>query len=127
LEIRSIRHDEADALGELTVRVYESIGATEDGEYAPQLRDVRGRMETCDVLVALEDGVLVGGVAYVDVICAGRSFAARRHSFLTPTPAALGLGSDVSNERARGRQACWRRRAQLPPPQRTTIPHTARG
>jgi ribosomal protein S18 acetylase RimI-like enzyme len=65
LEIRSISPDEADALGELTVRVYESIGATEDGEYAPQLRDVRGRMETCEVLVALEDGVLVGGVAYV--------------------------------------------------------------
>lgn len=64
VEIREIRPEEADALGELTVRVYESIDATDD-EYTPQLRDVAGRMETCDVLVAVEDGAVVGGVAYV--------------------------------------------------------------
>lgn len=64
VEIREIRTEEADALGELTVRVYESIDATDD-EYTPQLRDVAGRMETCDVLVAVEDGTVVGGVAYV--------------------------------------------------------------
>ena len=64
VEIREIRPEEADALGDLTVRVYESIDAT-DEEYTPQLRDVRSRMETCDVLVAVEDGAVVGGVAYV--------------------------------------------------------------
>jgi GNAT superfamily N-acetyltransferase len=64
--IRDIRPDEADALGELTVRVYEAIGATEGGSYVDQLRDVRGRMETCTVLVAVdEDGTLLGGCAYV--------------------------------------------------------------
>src|SRR5687768_15042504 len=64
VEIREIRSEEADALGGLTVRVYEAIDATDD-EYTPQLRDVRGRMETCDVLVAVDDGAVVGGVAYV--------------------------------------------------------------
>jgi predicted N-acetyltransferase YhbS len=65
VEIREIRPDEADALADLTVRVYEAIGATEGGEYIPHLRDVAGRMETCTVLVAVEDGVVIGGVAYV--------------------------------------------------------------
>jgi predicted N-acetyltransferase YhbS len=66
LEIREIRDDEADALGELTVRVYEAIGATEDGDYVVQLRDVRARMASCTVLVAVDDdGRVVGGVAYV--------------------------------------------------------------
>jgi ribosomal protein S18 acetylase RimI-like enzyme len=64
VEIRAIRDDEVDALGELTVRVYESIGAT-DEEYTPQLRDVRGRLDTCEVLVAIDDGRVVGGVSYV--------------------------------------------------------------
>ena len=64
MEIRPIREEEADALGDLTVRVYEEIGATDD-EYTPQLRDVRSRMETCTVLVAIEDGAVVGGVSYV--------------------------------------------------------------
>ena len=64
MEIRPIQEHEANALGELTVRVYEAIGATDD-EYTPELRDVRGRMETCDVIVAVDDGRVVGGVAYV--------------------------------------------------------------
>jgi ribosomal protein S18 acetylase RimI-like enzyme len=64
LEIREIRPEEANALGELTVRVYEAIGATDD-EYTPQLRDVRGRLETCTVLVAVDADRVVGGVAYV--------------------------------------------------------------
>jgi GNAT superfamily N-acetyltransferase len=64
VEIRTIRPDEIDVLSEMTVRVYESIGAT-DEEYTPQLADVRGRTETCDVLVAVEDGTVLGGVAYV--------------------------------------------------------------
>ena len=66
MEIRAIRDDEADALGALTVRVYESIGAT-DEEYTPELRDVRGRVAGgCAVLVAIaEDGALAGGMTYV--------------------------------------------------------------
>ena len=65
VEIREIRQDEVDALADLTVRVYEAIGATEGGEYIPHLRDVAGRMETCTVLVAVEGDTVVGGVAYV--------------------------------------------------------------
>jgi GNAT superfamily N-acetyltransferase len=66
LIIRDCRPEEADALGELTVRVYTAIGATEGGSYVDQLRDVRGRMETCTVLVAVDDdGMLLGGTAYV--------------------------------------------------------------
>ena len=64
MEIREIREDEAEVLGDLTVAVYEAIDATDD-EYTPELRDVRGRMETCTVLVAVEDGRVVGGCAYV--------------------------------------------------------------
>ena len=65
VEIREIRDDEVEALADLTVRVYEAIGATEGGEYTPHLRDVAGRMQTCTVLVAVEDGTVIGGVAYV--------------------------------------------------------------
>jgi GNAT superfamily N-acetyltransferase len=64
MEIRAIREDEADALGELTVRVYEAIGATDD-DYTPILRDVRSRLDACEVLVAIVDGEVAGGVAYV--------------------------------------------------------------
>ena len=64
MQIRAIRDEEADALGALTVRVYEAIGATDD-EYTPELLDVRSRMETCDVLVAIVDGEVAGGVAFV--------------------------------------------------------------
>ena len=65
VEIREIREDEVDALADLTVRVYEAIDATEGGEYIPHLRDVAGRMKSCTVLVAVEDGAVIGGVAYV--------------------------------------------------------------
>ena len=65
VEIREIREDEVESLADLTVRVYEAIDATEGGEYLPHLRDVAGRMQTCTVLVAVEDGAVIGGVAYV--------------------------------------------------------------
>lgn len=66
MEIRAIRPEEHDPLAELTVRVYESIDATEDGTYVEHLRDVAGRAEHGTVLVAVEDGRIVGGVAFVE-------------------------------------------------------------
>lgn len=53
-------------MGELTVRVYRALLGRDLGDYAEVLRDVAGRLAaSCEVLVALEDRNLAGGVTYV--------------------------------------------------------------
>jgi GNAT superfamily N-acetyltransferase len=59
---------EYDAIGELTVAAYASyIGASDDGGYATELRDVAGRARACPIYVALDPatGRVVGGATYV--------------------------------------------------------------
>ena len=54
------------ALGELTVRAYRALGDQAiDDDYAAELGDVGGRAAQVPVLVAVEDGRLLGGVTYV--------------------------------------------------------------
>ena len=66
MEIRSVRPDEHDALGELTVAVYGALpGSVMTDGYEDELRDVAGRLASAEVLVAVEDGEVVGGVTYV--------------------------------------------------------------
>lgn len=70
MEIRPVRPDEHERLGELTVRAYAAIippSARADlDEYEAELRDVAGRAAGADVLVAVDaDGALLGGVTYV--------------------------------------------------------------
>ena len=60
-EIRAVRQDEYDAVGELTARVYldEGYGSP---EYEARLRDVAGRDASAHVLVAALDDRIVGAV-----------------------------------------------------------------
>jgi ribosomal protein S18 acetylase RimI-like enzyme len=74
VEIRSVRPDEHERLGEITVAAYRAINpAHADAdldEYEAELRDVAGRAAGADVLVAVDgevdgDGAVLGGVTYV--------------------------------------------------------------
>jgi GNAT superfamily N-acetyltransferase len=70
VEIRSVRPDEHERLGEITVAAYRAINPPHaEGdldEYEAELRDVAGRAAGADVLVAVDgDGAVLGGVTYV--------------------------------------------------------------
>src|SRR5215212_166957 len=60
--IRPVEVDEHDAAGELVVDAYRSLGDVGDELYEPVLRDIVGRLETGDVLVAEIDREVVGCV-----------------------------------------------------------------
>jgi GNAT superfamily N-acetyltransferase len=66
MEIRPISPEECGALGRLTVAAYGAVSddALSDG-YAEELADVGPRSEKATVLVAVEGGVVLGGVTYV--------------------------------------------------------------
>lgn len=61
LTIAQIRPDQLDAVGELTVGVYVGEGLS-NPEYVPQLRDAASRAASATVLVAEQDGAVVGAV-----------------------------------------------------------------
>ncbi len=64
--IRPIRPEEHAPLGELTVRVYRQLLATELETYAAVVRDVEARLAAgCEVLVAVAAEDVAGGVTYV--------------------------------------------------------------
>jgi GNAT superfamily N-acetyltransferase len=68
MDIRPVRPDEHQALGELTVAAYAAIdpAVVEEDGYAGELRDVASRVADAEVLVAVDDaGTVVGGVTYV--------------------------------------------------------------
>jgi ribosomal protein S18 acetylase RimI-like enzyme len=68
VEVRPIRDGEHAALGDLTVAAYAALegGEVLDTGYEAELRDVAGRLAAGDaVLVAVEDGRLLGGITYV--------------------------------------------------------------
>ncbi|MGD0083839.1 MAG: GNAT family N-acetyltransferase [Acidimicrobiales bacterium] len=67
MEIREVRPDEFDSLGQITVEAYRQLqrGAPL-GAYEDSLMDVAGRAADSVVLVAVDDnGDLLGGVTYV--------------------------------------------------------------
>jgi GNAT superfamily N-acetyltransferase len=67
VEIRSVRPDEYDRLGDITVEAYTTLpGHVPEPDYEVELRDVAGRAAQAVVLVAVDDdGELLGGVTYV--------------------------------------------------------------
>jgi ribosomal protein S18 acetylase RimI-like enzyme len=68
MDIRPVRPEEHQALGDLTVAAYVAIdpAVVDDDDYAGELRDVAGRAADAEVLVAVNDsGTVVGGVTYV--------------------------------------------------------------
>ncbi|MEV8434802.1 GNAT family N-acetyltransferase [Streptomyces sp. HUAS 31] len=68
IAIRPAEPDEFDALGEITARAYLHDGLLDFGEsdeYLGELRDVAKRAAAAEVLVAVADGRLLGGVTFV--------------------------------------------------------------
>ncbi|MEV5907511.1 GNAT family N-acetyltransferase [Streptomyces chartreusis] len=68
IAIRQAEPDEFDALGEITAQAYLHDGLLDFGEsdeYLGELRDVAKRAAAAEVLVAVADGRLLGGVAFV--------------------------------------------------------------
>lgn len=64
--IREARESEYDEIGELTVRAYSNLPNFElRSDYRDMLVDVARRAETNSVLVAEDDGVIVGTVTFV--------------------------------------------------------------
>ena len=102
LEIRPVLPSEHAALGELTAVTYLAEGYGDDG-YAATLRDVTSRVAEADVLVALLDGRLVGGVA---VATRGGPFAEQAAPgeavirMLVTAPPARGSGAGTALVRA---------------------------
>jgi len=67
MEIRLVRTEEFDAVGDLMVRAYRQLpDAAAAAPYEPRLRDVAGRAELAEVLVAIDDsGMPLGSVTFV--------------------------------------------------------------
>ncbi|MFJ8541319.1 GNAT family N-acetyltransferase [Streptomyces sp. NPDC093586] len=66
--IRQAAADEYDTLGEITARAYLQDGLLDFGEsdaYLGELRDVAKRAAAAEVLVAVADGRVLGGVTFV--------------------------------------------------------------
>jgi GNAT superfamily N-acetyltransferase len=112
MQIRPVRPDEYEPLGDLTVAAYAGIDADSlDDGYADELRDIAGRVRDAEVYVAVDDdGCVLGGVTYVP----GPSSAAAeftdedaagiRMLAVVPTAQGRGVGEALSRacvERAR--------------------------
>ena len=65
IRIREIRPEEYEALGDLTVAAYLTVGAEGYPDYLAFIRDVAARAAACPTLVAVDDGRVIGGVTYV--------------------------------------------------------------
>lgn len=63
-EVRAIHDDEIAALSALTVAAYSELDM-DIGDYRDELADVAGRVRDADVLVAIDNGRVLGGVTYV--------------------------------------------------------------
>ncbi|MEU8587788.1 GNAT family N-acetyltransferase [Streptomyces sp. NPDC048664] len=66
--VRGVRGGEYGGLGEITAQAYLLDGLLDFGEadpYLGELRDVARRVASAEVLVAVEDGRLLGGVTFV--------------------------------------------------------------
>jgi GNAT superfamily N-acetyltransferase len=65
--VRPVEPSEYEAVGDVTVLAYTTIAGFSPGErYQTELRDVAGRVETAEVIVAAdEEGRILGGVTFV--------------------------------------------------------------
>ena len=96
MEIRPARSDEFDALGQLTLEAYRTVGP-QSAEYEAELVDVAHRAEHATVLVAVdEDGALLGGLTLVlpgaNVLSEHRELDAGSIRMLAVAPEARGRG-----------------------------------
>ncbi|MDX3132249.1 GNAT family N-acetyltransferase [Streptomyces europaeiscabiei] len=119
ITIRHVAPDEYATLGEITAQAYLGDGLLDFGEsdvYLGELRDVAKRAAEADVLVALADGQVLGGVTFVpaggpmaDIAAAGE--AEIRMLAVAPEARGRGVGEALVRacvERARTVEGCVR-------------------
>src|SRR5919204_4434661 len=109
--VRPVRPEEYGAVGDVTVAAYGTIAGYAPGEgYEAELRDVAGRAESAEVLVAVdESGRVLGGVTFVGGFGPLAEFETADESgmrMLAVAPAAQGRGvgrllAEACVERAR--------------------------
>lgn len=119
ITIRTAAPDEYAALGEITGQAYLGDGLLDFGQsdrYLDELRDVAKRAAEADVLVAVADGRVLGGVTFVptsgpmaDIARAGE--AEIRMLAVSPKARGRGVGEALVRacvERARAVEGCVR-------------------
>jgi len=67
VDVRPVRPEEYQAVGDITIAAYMTIeGFSPGARYVAELRDVAGRVESAEVLVAVDGaGHVLGGVTFV--------------------------------------------------------------
>jgi ribosomal protein S18 acetylase RimI-like enzyme len=64
--VRPVRPEDAEAAARIVVAAFEAVpGAHMGGGYAAELADVAGRAQVSEVLVAVDDGAVLGCVTFV--------------------------------------------------------------
>jgi GNAT superfamily N-acetyltransferase len=119
ITIRQVAADEYATLGEITAQAYLGEGLLDFGEsdeYLGELRDVAKRAAAAEVLVAVADGRVLGGVTFVpaggpmaDIARAGE--AEIRMLAVAPEMRGRGIGEALVRtcvERARAVEGCVR-------------------
>jgi ribosomal protein S18 acetylase RimI-like enzyme len=71
VEVREVRSEEHAAAGRVTVEGYRGFYGEALGSYAEVLDDVAARSKEAVVLVAIEDGTILGTATYVDDASSG--------------------------------------------------------
>ncbi len=66
LVVRNVASEEFGLAGEIVVEAYRTLGDRGDEFYERELRNVAGRVDSSEVLVAEDDGSVVGTVTFVD-------------------------------------------------------------
>ena len=64
--VRNVAADEFALAGEIVVSAYRTLGDEGDEWYERELRDVSGRVASSEVLVAEDDGRVIGCLTFVD-------------------------------------------------------------
>ncbi len=115
IEVRPVREHERGAVGRLTVAAYDRVGRVSD-DYRGSLADVGSRQDAdTTVLVAIEDGEVVGSVTVVSACSehfehAGHGDGGFRMLAVAPPAQGRGVGQallDAVLDHARNRE--WRR------------------
>jgi ribosomal protein S18 acetylase RimI-like enzyme len=109
--VRPVRPEEYEAVGEVTVAAYGTIDGYAPGRgYEAELRDVAGRVESAEVIVAAGRGRILGAVTFVAGFGPLAEFdgpdeAGMRMLAVDPTAQGHGVGrllTEACIERARG-------------------------
>jgi GNAT superfamily N-acetyltransferase len=60
VEVREVRPEEHEEAGRVTLDAYREFGVDDWGDYKDRIADIRGRADRTTVLVAVEDGRILG-------------------------------------------------------------------